>query len=113
MPPTKEQLAKRRVVAEEDSFDAFSGDDDDFEDDDFCARAARRSHDTRKASAGRQKQLDEDDQLTGPRCMDERFDHRLAFLRCTANASNALRRIDTSFFLSSPISPKVSAWSSG
>jgi hypothetical protein len=28
VPLTKEQLAKRHVVAEEDSFDAFTGDDD-------------------------------------------------------------------------------------
>jgi hypothetical protein len=35
VPLTEEQLAKRRVVAEEDSFDAFAVDDDDFEDDDF------------------------------------------------------------------------------
>lgn len=34
VPLTKEQLASRHVVAEEDSFDAFTG-DDDFEDDDF------------------------------------------------------------------------------
>jgi len=34
VPLTKEQLASRRFVAEEDSFDAFTG-DDDFEDDDF------------------------------------------------------------------------------
>lgn len=46
VPLTKEQLARRRVVAEEDSFDAFTGDVDDSRTTISSARAAGRPRDT-------------------------------------------------------------------